>query len=74
MGRFRGRIRKLEREMEAELVTVENEDGTRSKWPLGDDLFKEVFLHELDRGRRHFDGEDPGLAALLAGERPSPGH
>ena len=62
MGRFRGRVRKLEREMETEIVTVEHEDGTVSRWPLGDDLFKEVFLHETERGSRHFDGEDPGPA------------
>lgn len=31
VGRFRGRLRKLEREMETEYVTVEHEDGTRSK-------------------------------------------
>ena len=48
--------------METELVTIEHEDGTVSKWPLGDDLFKEVFLHELERGNRHHDGEDPGPA------------
>ena len=44
MGRFRGRLRKIEREMETVLVAVEHEDGTVSRWPL-DDLFKEVFLH-----------------------------
>ena len=62
MGRFRGRVRKLEREIETALVAVEHEDGTASKWPLGDDLLKEVFLHEVERGGRHFDGEDPGPA------------
>lgn len=61
MGRFRGRVRKLEREIETEYVTVEHEDGTRSKWPL-DDFFGDVFIHETDRGGRHFDGEDPGPA------------
>ena len=62
MGRFRWRLRKLEREVETEYVTVEHEDGTRSKWPLGDDGFAEVFIHETERGGRHFDGEDPGPA------------
>ena len=61
MGRFRGRVRKLEREMDTALVAVEHEDGTVSRWPL-DDLFEEVFLHETERGGRHFDGEDPGPA------------
>jgi hypothetical protein len=61
MGRFRGRLLKLEREMEAEFVTVEHEDGTRSKWDLGDEGFKEVLLHEYGRWTRD-DGEDPGAA------------
>ena len=61
MGRFRERLRKLEREMETVLVAVEHEDGTVSRWPL-DDLFMDVFVHETDRGGRHFDGEDPGPA------------
>ena len=62
VGRFRGRLRKLEREMETEMVTVEHEDGTVSRWPLGDALFDEVFVHEYKRGGRHFDGEEPGPA------------
>ena len=62
MGGLRGRVRKLEREMETEYVTVEHEDGSRSRWQLGDDGFAEVFIHETDRGGRHFDGEDPGTA------------
>jgi hypothetical protein len=62
MGRFRGRLRRLEREMETELVPIEHEDGIVSRWPLGDDLFGEVFLHEHERGNRHFKGEDPGPA------------
>ena len=61
MGRFRGRVRKLEREMDTALVAVEHEDGTVSRWPL-DDFFGDVFVHETKRGRRHFDGEDPGPA------------
>ncbi len=61
MGRFRGRLRKLEREMEAVLVPVEHEDGTGSRWPL-DDTFVDIFLHEMERGGRHFDGKEPGPA------------
>ncbi len=48
--------------METELVTVEHEDGTVSRWSLGDNLFKEVFLYETERSGRHFDGEEPGPA------------
>ena len=62
MGGFRGRLRRLEREMKTDLVIVRDEDGTVSKWPLGDDLFREVFLHEHGRGSRYHDGEDPGPA------------
>ena len=58
MGRFRGRLRKLEHEMETEYVTVEHEDGTRSRWPLGDDAFSEVFVHEYGR----WTGDSPGPA------------
>ncbi len=61
MGRFRGRLRRLEREMEAELVSVEHEDGTVSRWPLGDEGFAEVFGHEYGRWTQD-DGEDPGPA------------
>jgi hypothetical protein len=61
VGRFRGRLRKLEREMETVLVPVEHEDGTVSRWPL-DDTFVDIFLHEMERGGRHFDGKEPGPA------------
>jgi hypothetical protein len=62
---LRGRLRNLEREIETELVTVRDEDGGVSRWPLGDDLFEEVSLHETDRGNRHHNGEDPGPAHPL---------
>ena len=62
MGRFRGRLRELEREMETEFVTLEHDDGTVSRWPLGYEGFGEVFVHEYERGRRHVDGEEPGPA------------
>ncbi len=48
--------------METEFVTLEHEDGTVSRWPLGDEGFKEVFVHEYERGGRHVDGEEPGPA------------
>ncbi len=47
--------------MEAVLVPVEHEDGTVSRWPL-DDAFVDIFLHKMERGGRHFDGEEPGPA------------
>jgi hypothetical protein len=58
MGRFRGRLRKLEREMETEMVAVEHEDGTVSRWPLGNEGFEEVFVHEYERWTQ----EEPGPA------------
>ena len=61
MSGMRRRLRKLEREMETELMTLEHEDGTRSKWDLGDEGFQEVFLHEYARWTRD-DDEDPGPA------------
>ncbi len=57
MGRFRGRLRKIEREMETVLVAVEHEDGTVSRWRL-DELFEEVFVHEYGRWTQ----EEPGPA------------
>ena len=59
MGRLRGRILKLEREMQLELVVVEHEDGTTSRFQ--EDAVMDAFLHEMERGRRHF-GEDSGDA------------
>ncbi len=52
----------FEREVETEFVTLEHDDGTVSRWPLGDEGFKEVSVHEYERGGRHFYGEEPGRA------------
>ncbi len=60
MGRLRGRILKLEREMEFELVVVEHEDGTTSRFQ--EEAVMDAFLHEMERGRRHHFGEEPGGA------------
>lgn len=60
MGRLRGRIRNLERAADEELVVVEHEDGTTSKFREGEIM--ECFMHEMDRGRRHHNGEEPGPA------------
>jgi hypothetical protein len=58
MRGLRGRLERIEREMKTEYVTVEHEDGTRSKWPLGDGAFEEVFGHEYGRWTQ----DDPGPA------------
>jgi hypothetical protein len=60
VGRFRGRLLKLEREINAELVAVEHEDGTTSRFR--EDAVTDAFLHEMERGRRHHFGEKPGDA------------
>ena len=59
---LRGRVSRLEREMDTALVVVvEHEDGTTSRF-REEEIFPECFTHEVARGRRHFDGEDPGPA------------
>ena len=60
MGRLRRRLLKLEREMGAELVVVRHEDGTTSRFR--EDAVTDAFLHEMERGRRHHFGEEPGDA------------
>jgi hypothetical protein len=60
MGGLRGRMRRLERELDAEMILVEHEDGTISRFQ--EDTVRDAFLHEIDRGRRHHFGEEPGDA------------
>ena len=55
---FRSKLRRLEREAEREMITIEQEDGTVKRFPR--DAFMECFLHETERGRRYYFGEDPG--------------
>ncbi len=51
---------KLERELDAEMVVVEHEDGTTSNFQ--EDAVINAFLHEMERGRRHHCGEELGDA------------
>ena len=60
MGRLRGRLLKLQRELDAETIWVEHEDGTASRFQ--EDAVMDAFLHEMERGRRHHFGEEPGDA------------
>jgi hypothetical protein len=53
-------MRRLERELDAEMILVEHEDGTISRFQ--EDTVRDAFLHEMDRGRRHHFGEEPGDA------------
>lgn len=61
MGRLRGWMRRLEREAEENLIVVEHEDGTTSKF-REEDVFLGAFAHESERGRWHHFGENPGPA------------
>jgi hypothetical protein len=63
VGRLRGRIRHLEHETAAEVITVRHPDGSASRF--GPDAFMECFLHETARGRRDHSGEEGGPAHPL---------
>jgi hypothetical protein len=57
---LRDKLRRLERAADEDLITFELENGKVARFAQG--AFTECFLHEYERGRRHYDGEDPGLA------------
>ena len=57
MGRLRGRIRHLEYETAADVLTVKHPDGSESRFHQ--DEVMECFLHEMERGKKHRDGEAP---------------
>lgn len=61
IGSLRGRMRKLEREMDETLVVVEHQDGKTSRF-REEEVFPGAFMHEHERGKRHFEGEKPGPA------------
>ncbi len=61
MGSLRGRMRKLEREVDTTMIVVEHEDGTTSRF-REEDVFPGAFMHEMDRMRQHHDGDEPGPA------------
>jgi hypothetical protein len=56
-----GRLRRLEKDAEQETITFRLKDGTTARF-YEDEVFPGCFLHESDRGRRHYFGEDPGPA------------
>src|SRR5918997_4228211 len=57
---LRGRLRRLTRMAEREMMVFKLEDGTTARFYK--DEYMECFLHESARGRRHYFGEDPGPA------------
>ena len=60
---LRAWLRRLERAADEELITFELQDGTVARF--APDAYMECFLHEYDRGRRHYEGEEPGPAHPL---------
>lgn len=58
---FRDRLKKLQRATRKDMIVFDLEDGTEARFYF-DEVFPECFLHESERGRRHYFGEDPGPA------------
>ena len=57
---LRGRLRRLTRMAEREVMDFELEDGTTARFYENE--FLECLLLEWERGRRHYFGEEPGPA------------
>ena len=57
---LKDKIRRLTRMAEREMMVFELEDGTTARFYK--DEYIEAFLHESERGRRHYFGEEPGPA------------
>ncbi len=58
---LRGRLRKLERETAQDVITFELRDGSIARFAEAE-VWPSCFTHEFERGRRHFNGEEPGVA------------
>ncbi len=58
---LRDRLRKLQRLTERDTTAVRLRDGSQARF-YDDEVWPECFLHEVERGRRHFFGENPGPA------------
>jgi len=61
MGGVRGRLRRLELATTRDVITFELLDGTTARF-AETDVLPAAFLHEFERGRRHFEGEAAGPA------------
>ncbi len=61
MGGVRGRLRRLELATTQDMITFELRDGSTARF-AEEEVWPSCFIHEYQRGRRHFDGEDPGPA------------
>jgi hypothetical protein len=58
---LRGRLKKLQKAAERDTIYVRLRGGTTARF-YEDEIWPESFLHEMERGNRHFAGEDPGPA------------
>ena len=58
---LKNRLSKLRKATEHQTFVVRQRDGTEARF-YEDALFPECFMDEAARGRRHFNGEDPGPA------------
>jgi len=56
---LKNRLSKLRKATEHRTFVVRQRDGTEARF-YEDELLPECFMYETARGRRHFDGEDPG--------------
>jgi hypothetical protein len=58
---LRSRLRRLELATTQDLIVFELKDGSTARFKENE-VWPSCFTHEYERGRRHFDGEDPGPA------------
>ena len=58
---LRDKLRRLERETAQDVITFELLDGSIARF-AENDVWPSCFMHEYQRGRRHFEGEEPGVA------------
>jgi len=62
---LRGKVRRLKKAAEEELFSFDLEGGTVARVPRSS--FQECFVHEYERGKRHFFGEEPARRSTPAG-------
>ncbi len=58
---LKNRLKKLRKATEHRTFVVRLRDGSTARF-YEDELLPEAFVFEFERGRRHFNGEDPGPA------------
>jgi hypothetical protein len=71
---IKGRLRRLELATTRDVIAFGLKDGSTASFPE-EEVFPECFSHEFERGRRHFEGLDPGPAHpfLVALRNAAPG-